>query len=54
MKSIERWYFVRYRLYDINNVIHFLTFSQYQNWSSVIEENFGDFFTITEIIDYDV
>lgn len=54
MKAIERWYFIRYRLYDINNTIHFSTFSQYQNWSSVMEKNFEEWFEIEEIIDYNM
>ena len=48
---MEKWYFVRYRLYDINNVICFSTFSQYQNWLTVMEENFNEVFIITELIE---
>ena len=48
------WYLVKFRLYDINNVIHFHTFSQYLNWQVAMEENFKDFFEITTIITYEV
>lgn len=51
---MEKWYFIRYRLYDINNVIHFSTFSQYQNWVVVMENNFNEQFIITQVIEYDV
>ena len=52
MRPIEQWYFVRYRLYGNNNVIHFSTFSQYQNWDTVMEQNFGDWFEVEEVITY--
>lgn len=47
-------YFIRYRLYGINNAIHFHGSSQYITWTAVMEENFGDQFEIVEIIPYDM
>ena len=47
-------YFIKYKLYDINNVIHFETFSQYQNWLTAMEKNFEKFFEVTEVHTYDV
>lgn len=51
---MEKWYLVRYRLYNMNNVIHFSTFAQYQNWLVVMEENFSKSFEIREVISYHV
>ena len=47
-------YFIKYKLYDINNVIHFETFSQYQNWLTAMEKNFEKFFEVTEVHTSDV
>ena len=47
-------YFIRYRLYGINNVMHFHGSAQYQNWTSVMEENFKDQFKIISIDTYDI
>lgn len=49
----EKAYLIRYILYSINNTIHFNTFSQYQNWLTVMEDNF-DTFKVIEVCTYDV
>lgn len=53
---MKTWYFVKYRLYGINNGIHFSTFSQYQNWCVMMEKlnKWGGEFTVLEIIPYDI
>ena len=47
-------YFIRYRLYGINNAIHFHGSTQYINWITVMEENFDNQFEVVEIIPYDI
>ena len=47
-------YFVRFRLYGINNVMHFRAQSQFLNWSDAMEENFQNQFEIIEIIPYNI
>lgn len=53
-KEIERWLFVRYSLYEVNNAAHFATFSQYTNWLNAMEDNFDENeFKIRTVIEYD-
>lgn len=47
-------YAIRYQLYGVNNVIHFHGATQYQNWTWVMEENFGNVFKIISIEEYDI
>lgn len=43
-------YRVGYDFYTRKNEIFFDTFSQYQNWLVVMEENFGEFFRVNAIL----
>ena len=53
-KEIEKWYFVRYSLYEVNNAAHFATSSQYINWLNAMKNNFNENeFRIITIIEYD-
>ena len=49
-------YLIKYKLYDIDNVIRFSTFSQYQNWLTSMEElnEWGGDFNVTKIVVYDI
>ena len=47
-------YFVRYRLYGVNNAAHFHGMSQYTNWTYVMEQGFGDQFEVISIDPYDI
>lgn len=42
-------YKIKFKIYNCENVICFDTFSQYQNWLVVMEENFGEFFKVNAI-----
>lgn len=52
--SLSTFYFLRYRLYGVNNTAHFPTASCYQNFTEVMERNFKEFFEIIEVTTYDV
>lgn len=45
-------YFIRYRIYGINNTITFHGATQYQNWTAVMEEGFGDQFKVIGIYEF--
>ena len=52
--NINTWYLIKYRLYKINNVIHFETFSQYQNWLDAMEKAFKNWFEVIAVYPYEV
>lgn len=47
-------YFIRFRLYGVNNVMHFHAQSQYLNWQDAMKTNFQNQFEVIEIIPYDI
>lgn len=47
-------YFIRFRLYGVNNVMHFRAQSQYLNWQDAMKTNFQNQFEVIEIIPYDI
>jgi hypothetical protein len=53
MKDIQTGYFVRYRLYGINNTITLYHASQYHNWQDVMVEEFGKQFEIVGVYEFD-
>lgn len=53
MKGIQTGYFVRYRIYGINNTITLNHASQYQNWQWVMREEFKEQFEIVGVYEFD-
>lgn len=53
MKDIQTGYFVRYRLYGINNTITLHFSAQYQNWQWAMRENFKEQFEIVGVYEFD-
>ena len=49
---MKNCYFVRYRFYNVNNVIIFHGQGQYLNWLDVMETQFFNQFKIIEIIPF--
>ena len=45
-------YFIRYRIYGINNTITFHSSTQYQNWTAVMEDGFNSQFEVIEIHEF--
>ena len=54
MKPIRIGYFVRYRLYGINNTITLYNSSQYHNWFVVMKTEFKDQFKVVEVLNFDI
>ena len=54
MKAIGTGYFVRYRLYGINNTITLYNSSQLWNWEDAMMVGFGLQFDIVEILNFDI
>lgn len=46
---MQTGYFIKYRIYDINNTIVFHGSSQYINWTYVMENNFAEQFEVISI-----
>ena len=53
MVDIHTGYFVRYRIYGINNTITFNHASQYHNWQDVMASEFKDQFEIVGVYEFD-
>ena len=47
-------YFVRFRLYGVNNTMHFHAQFQFSNWCDVMKANFQNQFEVIEIIPYEI
>ena len=45
-------YFIRYRVYGINNTITFHSAAQYQNWIAIMENGLNDQFEVIEICEF--
>ena len=54
MKAIGTGYFVRYRLYGINNTITLYNSSQFHNWQDVMAGEFKDQFEVVEVLNFDI
>lgn len=54
MKAIGTGYFVRYRLYGINNTITLYNSSQYHNWFDVMQIEFKEQFEVVEVLNFDI
>ena len=54
MKDIRTGYFVRFRLYGINNTITLYNSSQFHNWQDVMAGEFKDQFEIVEVLNFDI
>lgn len=52
--NIGTGYFVRYRLFDINNTITLYSGSQFRNWYGVMEDEFKDRFKVVEVLNFDI
>lgn len=54
MKAIGTGYFVRFRLYGINNTMTFYHASQYHNWFDVMQIEFKEQFEVVEVLNFDI
>ncbi len=54
MKDIRTGYFVRFRLYGINNTITLYNGSQFRNWQCVMADEFKEQFEVVEVLNFDI